>query len=318
MLDALRFVQGAVAKKDFVPEFTHFKISNGRVLGMNGSLILSSPIDLDLDACPKAIPFVKAIQTCKETIQLHLTPSGKLSVKSGAFKALVECVPSFVPEVSLEGLEAPLNSGILPVLKVLSPFIAEDASRPWARGILFRGGSAFATNNVCLVEHWLGEPFPLEINLPKSAVSELLRIGEEPERIQVSETNVTFYFADDRWMRTQTYTTQWPDLAKVLDNPSKQVAVPDGLFEAVSSLKPFVGDTGRLFITPDGVLSTSQTEDEGARVEVDGLDTAGCFHFEQIALLESVAKTIDLSLWPAPCMFQGDKLRGAIVGMRMS
>jgi DNA polymerase III sliding clamp (beta) subunit (PCNA family) len=317
MLDALRFVQGAVAKKDFVPELLHFKIENGIVRGYNGSLALCCPIDLDLNASPKAVPFVKAIQTCKETIQLHMTASGKLSVKSGTFKALVECSPEVFPEVIPEGLEAPLNSGILPVLKVLAPFIAEDASRPWARGILFRGGSAFATNNVCLVEHWLGEPFPVEINLPKSAVTELLRIGEEPERIQVSEHSATFHFAGNRWLRTQTYTTQWPDLSRVLDNPSKQVEVPSGLFEAVASLKPFVSDTGRLFLHPSGTISTSQSEDEGAKVELSGLTDTGCFHFEQIALLEPVAKTIDLSLWPAPCMFQGDKLRGAIVGMRL-
>jgi len=33
-------------------------------------------------------------------------------------------------------------------------------------------------------------------------------------------------------------------------------------------------------------------------------------------LLQGNVKTIDWSLYPAPCMFFGDKLRGAIVGMR--
>jgi hypothetical protein len=32
MLDALKFVKGAVAKKDFVPELTHFRITGGRVV----------------------------------------------------------------------------------------------------------------------------------------------------------------------------------------------------------------------------------------------------------------------------------------------
>lgn len=317
MLNALKFVQGAVAKKDFVPELTHFKIENGRILGFNGSIALSCPINLDLNICPKATSFVKAIQTCKETIQIHLTPSGKLSVKSGAFKALVECVPSFVPEVGPEGPEAPLNSGILPVLKTLAPFIAEDASRPWARGILFRGGSAFATNNICLVEHWLGEPFPVEINIPRAAVMELLRINEEPVRIQVTEQSATFHFTGDRWLRTQTYTTVWPDLAKVLGNPSVQKPAPENLWTAVEDLKPFVDDLGRIFFNSTGIISTSPSEDEGAKVEVSGLQDQGCFHFEQLLLVGGIASTIDLSLWPAPCLFQGDKLRGAIVGMRM-
>lgn len=316
MLDSLRFVQGAVAKKDFVPELTHFKIEDGRILGFNGSIALSCPIDLDLNVCPKAIPFVKAIQTCKETIQLHLTPSGKLSVKSGPFKALVECVPSFVPEAGPEGPEAPLNGGILPVLKTLSPFIAEDASRPWARGILFRNGSAFATNNVCLLEHWLGAPFPVEINLPKSAVTELLRIGEEPVRIQVTETSATFHFKGDRWLRTQLYTTQWPDVARILDTFSNQQPVPEYLFDSIETLKPFVNESNRVFFHPSGVVATSESEDEGAKVEIPEVQTGGCFHIEQILLLDGVASTIDFSAWPAPCLFQGENLRGAIVGMR--
>lgn len=315
MLDALRFVQGAVAMRDFVPELQHFKIENCTIRGYNGMMGLCCPIDLDLNVAPKAVPFIKAIQTCKDTVQLHMTPSGKLSIKSGKFKALIECCQESFPDVAPEGVETKLSGGLLGVLKVLAPFIAEDASKPWARGILLRGQSAFATNNICLIEHWLTAPTPVEINIPRAAVLELIRIGEEPERVQVNSHSATFHFSNNRWLRTQTYSTEWPDLARVLNAQNSTIPVPEGLFEAVRDVSPFVDDLGRIFFIGEG-LSTCD-RGEGASMEVPGLFDQGCYHFKQLLLLEKVAKTIDFSTYPAPSIFYGDGVRGAIVGLKV-
>ena len=315
MLKALKFVQGAVASKDFVPELMHFKIENGTIRGYNGMMGLCCPIDLDLNVSPKATSFIKAIQTCKDTVQLHMTPAGRLSVKSGKFKAFIECSQEAFPDAPPEGVEFALNGGLLGVLKLLAPFIAEDASRPWARGILLRGQSAFATNNICVVECWLNAPAPVEINIPRAAVLELIRIGEEPSKVQMTETSATFHFSGNRWLRTQTYSTAWPDLGKILDRENKAQGVPKTLFEAVTDLAPFVDDLGRIFFTKD-VVSTGQDDGTGASVEVDGIPEGGCYHFKQLLLLEKVAQTVDFESYPAPSIFYGDGIRGAIVGMR--
>ncbi len=315
MLESLRFVQGSIAKKDLVPELMHFHIRNGTIRGYNGALGLCSPIDLDLDVCPKAVSLVKAIQTCKETIQLHMTPNGRLSVKSGKFKAFIDCIEGSFPEVEPEGEEVALNGNMLAILKKLTPFIAEDASRPWARGILFKGQSAFATNNVILVEHWISTKFPVDINIPKSAVTEMIRIGEEPERMQVAENSVTFHFSGNRWLRTQTFPTAWPDLGAILDKGGSPVGVPDGLWDAIESLIPFVDDLGRIYLDNDKV-STGLEDNNGAVVEVPGLVATGCFNYEQLRRLPPVVEKIDFSAFPNPCLFYGDNLRGAIAGMR--
>ena len=317
MLNALRFVQGAVAGKDFVPELCHFRIEGGTIRSYNGMLGMCCPINLDLDITPKATSFLKAIQTCKATTQLHMTPTGKLSIKSGKFKAMVECIETPFPDAQPEGVEFALSGGLQPVLKALAPFIAEDASRPWARGILFRGQSAFATNNICLLEHWLTNLVPMDVNIPRSAVLELIRIGEEPTHMQLTDNSVTFHFSGNRWLRTQTYSTEWPDLSRILDEESNQVNIPTDLFEAVTDLSPFVDDLGRIFFT-EGKVSTLQGEEgSGAIVEVEGIPAEGCYHFKQLLLLEKAIKTIDFSTYPAPCLFRGDFIRGAIIGFRV-
>jgi DNA polymerase III sliding clamp (beta) subunit (PCNA family) len=317
MLDVLKFVQGSVASKDFVPELMHFKIENGTIRGYNGMLGLCCPIALDLNVSPKAVPFIKAIQTCKDTVQLHVTPAGKLAVKSGKFKAFIDCIEAEFPDRPPEGVTTALSGSLLRVLKTLAPFIAEDASRPWARGILLRGQSAFATNNICVIEHWLDQVFPVEVNLPRSAVLELIRIGVEPISIQATDQSVTFHYPEGRWLRTQTYSTKWPDLERILNVGCNRLPIPAGLFEAITDLSPFVDDLGRIFLKRDGSISTGQHEGVGASVELPEMISEGCYHFKQILLLEKVATSIDLNAYPAPCLFMGDKVRGAIVGMRV-
>lgn len=317
MIDSLKFVQGAVAKKDFVQELTHYHIEGGFIKAFNGMLGLCCPIDLDLDVKPNATQFNKAIQSCKETAALHLTDKGRLAIKSGPFRAFVDCIPGDFPEVAPEGREIPLNGGLLKVIKTLAPFIAEDASRQWARGILLRGQSAYVTNNIVLIQHWLGYEFPVDLNIPRAAVVELIRIGEEPVSLQVGENNVTFHFEGDRWLRTQTYDLSWPDVDRVLSvGTPPTVPAPQALWEAAEDLAPFVDDLGRLFLSA-GKASTSQHDGEGASVDIPEIQHNGCFHFKQLGLVSKVVETIDFSQYPKPCPFLGKDLRGVIIGMKV-
>ena len=316
MLSSLKFVQGAVAKKDFVPALNHFRIEGGRVKGYNGMIALCSPIDLDLAITPKALPFTKAIQACTETISMHVTDKGRLSIKSGRFKAFVDCLEQPFPAVEPEGQRITLDGKFLEAIKILSEFIAEDASRPWARGILFYDTSAYATNNVVMVEHWLGYNFPVAINVPKQAVDELLRIDEEPEYLQWAGDSLTFHFAGDRWLRTQLLTLAWPDVTQVLNREGAPKAFPNALFAAIETLLPFVEEMPAVHFMPDGSITTSVHEGQGASVQVDPFGAVGSYNIHQFLLLQGVATLFDLTAYPAPCIFHGDRIRGVIIGLR--
>ena len=316
MLDALRFVQGAVAKKDFVPALTHFRIKDRTIMGSNGNMTLSSPIDLDLDIMPKAGPFIKALQTCQETIGLHVTAGGRLSIKSGRFKALVDCIPDGFPDTTPQGVFVELPDGILPALKALGPFIAEDASRPWARGILLRNSSAYATNNVVLMEYWLKAPFPVALNVPRSAVVELLRIGIEPMRLQVCNDSVTFHYEGGQWLKTQLYSTEWPDLNRIFNLPSNPEPVPTGLWDALEDLKPFTDKLNQVYMSPGKVSTGPDGDDASATSEVPAVSTKGVFNLDYLSKLKGVAERIDFTTYPKPCLFFGENVRGAIIGMR--
>jgi DNA polymerase III sliding clamp (beta) subunit (PCNA family) len=317
MLKELKFVMGAVSKKDMIPAMKHFAIESGRVRSYNGTLALSSPIPFNIDCYPRADMLYKAIASCDETVTLSLTPAGKLSVKSGAFRALISCVEK--SEVHLEPTGEKFTVDGVPLLKafkVLEPFIGDDASRPWANGILLRGQSAFATCNVVLCEYWLGATFPHVVNIPAAAVREVIRIGEEPHELQMDENSISFLYSDGRWIRTQLFSTEWPDLAKVLEKQCNAKPVDDRIFNALDKLKAFTDKSGRV-IFKAGMASTHDAEEEGGHIEIYGSEMQGIYSLEMLSLLKGVAQQADFSTYPKPCLFYGDRLRGAIVGRHM-
>lgn len=320
MLNDLKFVQGAVARKDYVPALTHFHISDGQIFGFNGILAISTPTDLAVKASPKGAQFVKAVERVPdgEEIVLNLTEAGRLSIKAGKFRAYVECHEEAEQYVKLEpeGERADMPPGLLNVLKKLAPFMGEDATRPWARGVLLRGQSAFATNNIVLVEHWLPLVFPDELILPAEAVKEMIRVGVDPCAIQIAERTVTMHYENGSWIRTQLIHGEWPDLAKVLNVEHNAIPLPDGFFEAVRRLDAFTTKENHIFLRP-GVVATSATEGDGALMQLDDFDGVGCHFLPQLIKLDGIIESIDFGAWPRPCLFFGDLLRGAIIGPRL-
>jgi len=321
MLKALKFVKGAVAKKDYQPALTHFRIANGRVIGFNGTIALSSPIDLDIEATPKALPFVKAIELCASTtVAIHMTPVGRLALKAGGFKVFIDCsdegdlLDSIVPQ----GEDVPIDSGFLAAIKRLLPYTSNDASRLWAMGVLLRGQSAYATNNIVLLEYWIGSPMP-DINLPASAILELNRINEQPIKVRLSENSVTFFFQGDRWLRSQLLSVDWPDISALLDKAFEGAdlqPIPPMLFGAVEMLAPFVDLEGRIYFR-DNILCTGPEPEGGvgASMAMEGLPAYGAYHHKHIASLNGCATDIDFTRHPNPCPFIGEKLRGVFLGM---
>lgn len=316
--DALRFVKGAVSTKNFVPAMKHFAVQDGRVSAFNGVVALSSPIGVDLACAPKADPLVSAIDRCTDVVSLDLQNNERLFVKSSGFGVFVECLPLVeVPVAKPEGdIVAIDGERLVAALTALKPFIGSDASRPWSNGVLLKDKSAFATNNVILVQYWLGEDLSVPVNIPSAAVKELMRIKQKPTHIQVSNSSVTFHFEENRWLHSLLYDAKsWPVLTKILDAPCATQPVPDGLFEGLTNIKPFLDESGRVYFQQDHITSVRDVAAGGAYQRVDGIPEGPIYSHSMLSLLDGVAHKIDFSTWPAPNIFYGDNIRGAIVGM---
>lgn len=320
MLEALRFVKGAVARKDFLPVLTHFRIDGGRILGSNGNLSLSSPIDLSLTASPKAETFAAAIANCDDGVAIVQLPNGSLAIKSGTYRAVVECSTDEFPVIKVGGYRHDLPFDILPALKTLQAFVSEDASRPWSQGILFRGKSAFATNNIIVAEYWIGVDIPVEINIPTKVVDEMIRIDEEPEYIEIAPdeegkaVGITIRYSGDRWMNHPAVGGEWPDASRYLNAPYNYVDFPAEIFPAMEKVKRFVSKIDQAIYFTTGRLCTNADRELGSSVDLEAINFEGKYSMPQLLLLQGVATKIDFTQNPAG--FIGEGLRGVIIGMR--
>lgn len=319
MIDDLRFVQGAMKANKILPELEHYQLGGGRVIGYNGFMALSSPIALDIEAKPKADLFNKAIQACGDTIAINLTDSGNLRIASGPFTATIKCTTQEVYNITLEGemFEAPPN--LTETFKRLLPFISEDASRPWAMGLGVHNGCFEATNNIIIHQVWTGHNLP-SFNCPRFAVAEIVRLKVNPSHVQVNPNAVTFHWADTgRWLRTNLLTDEWPHaiIEQILagDGEADPQPVPDGLFEAVETLRPFASPNNQAVRIGDGFVSTGEG-DSVATIMVPGLTAGPVFSISILALLAGHITGIDFGAYPKPCPFIGPNSRGIILGQR--
>ena len=77
---------------------------------------------------------------------------------------------------------------------------------------------------------------------------------------------------------------------------------------------PFRDKLDRVFFR-DGHVRTSENDDEGAMMKVEGLPDA-IFNIDMVKLLQDNADKVDFESYPSPCLFTSKRVRGAIVGMK--
>lgn len=324
MLNAIRFVQGAVARKDFVPSLRHFHIADNRITAYNGVVALSSPIDLAITATPKAEQFGKAIAACKDKVSLTVTTAGRIGIRSGTFRAFIECTDEPFPVVMPTGQPLPLNGAFMQALHRVSPFISDDASRAWSLGVLFQGKSLIATNNVIAVQAWVGQdaPFARTVAIPKEAIYEMLRINEEPTGYQLDDTGMTLHYENGRWLQTRLLSTGWPDVIGLLDAVHGEATTfadkGEEILPALETLAPFLDADNRVYYG-HCLLSTHRpgNDAQGASVDIAATVGAGVFNHAMLTKVARVATKMDLSHENGPrCPFVAEGLRGVIIGYR--
>lgn len=314
MLDALRFVRGAIAAKDFVPVLRHFYIGGGIIRGSNGKMTICSPIEGVPDCCPEGLSFIKAISSCESEPSLTLTKAGRVKISAGAFTAFVAAIPVEQHlHVEPEGSRVAMAPGLLDAIKAMRSFVGTDASRQWSTGILLTGTHAYATNNVIAVEHVLATTMPRAC-LPAFALDELLRINEDPIAYSSSANNLTFYFTGDRWVKTQLLPSDWPPIDEMLNATISATTPPHpDLFKALQLLRPFADEMLGVTLDENG-LRVGDAED-AARFAIAGGLPPGFFHLDMLMLLKD-STAIELSEYPSRVPFNRPRLRGIMMGMR--
>jgi len=320
MLSDLKIVQGALSTKNFTPILKSFRISNGWVIGSNSrmSIMKLIPELAGLNITVPAERFIKAINACNDEPKLTVSDSGNLSVTAGKFRARIPLQNNDdypMPQLTGETVE---GVNMLESLKTIQQFIGSDITRPWACGCLFENGYLYATNNTAIVRVPFTGNIPT-VNLPAHAVTELLRIKQEPISMRVTDNVVSMELADGTWLQSTLVDSKWPDTTPLFDYPFDQLPeLPAGLLQAVEQVTPFCKDPKfpRIHFGEHGV-STEQG-DYGASVEGLVLPE-GTYRAEPLTQALQVATHGDFTGYPRPCPFTGvGGVQGVIIGLKVT
>ncbi len=321
MLDRLKIVYGAVQERALLAALSHVCLYQGRVQATNGRMSIDSALPElpDLNAIIPADRFLAAIEAAGADARVE-EKDGRVVIAAGRFRARIPALtsgtfPRSEPDPPDWMLEAPL----LPTVKRLRPFMADDATNAWATALLCTATTATVTNNVCL----LSEPCSMldgtgikQVAIPGWALDEIIRLNREPEGFGVSESSITFYFGDV-WLKTQLILSEWPvvKVAELLKSlPKKMPEVPEGLAQAVDMVMPFCKDPKFpvILMQEDGVA----TEEFDHQAEVRGLKLPTMrFNGTMLQLVLSKAERF-AALGSERAGFTIGPARGVIMGLR--
>lgn len=191
-----------------------------RAQAQNGRYTVDVPTDLP-SLCANADRMVSVWAACKGDPKVSATES-TLTVTQGRLRARVSLsdgkdyprdTPD--PETAHKALD------LRPVLLGLQPFVATDASRPWATSVCLANGFAYATNNIVLARCPIDTGLPGAVNVPGSAVEALLAQPAALVGLGASDNSLTFYFDGGVWIKSLLVAGDWP------------TATVDGLLAAV-------------------------------------------------------------------------------------
>ena len=312
LINALKFISPA-QRKAGTPNQTNCVFYGGFVTAFDGLLTIGHPVDEDINACPNTHGLLNALLKCGEKLSITQLDSGRLSIKSDKFKALVPCerfdvMPYAGPDVACAAIDDRLKAGF----ELVSPLANENAQRTSLAAILLQANTVVATNGHVLLEYWHGIDLPPNILLPKPAVKAIGNVGKKLTQFGFSGNSATFFFEDGSYIKSQLFDERYVDYASVLDVAVNPWPLPEDFYKAVDTLESFT-ENHLLYFGANGMRSHFD-ENEGASFEMSGLTAGLIFNAEYLQLVRKAFVNVDFQ--PDRAFFFGENARGAIMGCR--
>lgn len=318
--EVLRLVKSVVPDRDLIAVMTHFHMYGGRIQGGNGRMAIEAPwVDFPSDEpiSVPADPLVKAFEAMADP-KITITPGGKLKVSEGRMRVQIPISTEKYYLAEKPADFVPFDDSVLRTMRKVRPFVSEDASRPWAMGVLIRDGYLYATNNVVMVRKRVDTD--LEFSLPGYAIDQLSRYQKKVEGIHVEPNHVTFTMEGDTWFQSNRYAEQWPDVTKFFEGMEEVGPELTGKeLAAVQKVLPFVPDKRHPVIRFVGNKVATLSGDMEAEIETDNDYQEANFHAVPLQLVLGVATHMDFTKYPQPVPFwnPADGLEGVFVGVRL-
>ena len=206
--------------------------------------------DFDLEGAEFAVPadrFYKLVKTLFDTIELELTPTGTLIVKSGSNKsklntAPVKGFPNFLPPSKEDFCDSP---NFADALEAVSFVVGSNAAKPELMGVGIHKDHAYSGDGRRAARFRLETPSLGSVTIPSTSVESIIRLGN-PSTITTNDLGrpnviIAEYDQGRTLFITNVFQTNFPFNATdgVLKNASGKLKVefPKELGDALSRVE---------------------------------------------------------------------------------
>jgi hypothetical protein len=297
-----------------VKNFTRVSFAHSRMQAFDGVIQFQamtvfpreSAFTLSEEKLAAALSLIAPAEKISESAEFVRMVRGPLSVRLRKLDASEGFFDPFKMSKNAKKAE-----GFLDVLKLVAPFLSEDATRAWSLSVLIKNGYAWSTNNLALVRAPYSSPFgKIALSIPAPAVKLLVELPsidyielESDGHITLSSGKLLYRFAQA--------SSEWPDLEKMFDAmPKKLPLLPSEMREAAA--------TSSRLSDRFTSLSLNKVESQGAALEstyeVAFEKGEGLFSAKLLTLIADKATHADFSFYPKPIFFRGEGFEGTAIG----
>lgn len=257
------------------PYQTHAYIHAGWMTTYDGVLMYGHKVDFQFSALPHFGNLRSALQSAGKEFSASQIDMGRLSIKGKKARLVVPCLTDValvsrpMPDNPISMIDSRIRDGF----EIMSDIVNKNAERTIAASVLMQPELMTATDFQLCVQFYHGINFPV-ITVPANFIDAVLKVPKDLVSFGFSDSSLTFWFADESFIRTAVFAEQWPDLNHLFNrNWGTAAEVPADFFEAMATLRPFLHNV-RHIVCNTGVMQTHLEDDIGGTFEVKGLQEA--------------------------------------------
>lgn len=316
-LAAIERVKNAVSSKPLVPHLTHYLIDNGEIMSTDGQLNAGGPFpDSGVKYMVPAAEFEKVLLKFGRKASIEVEQKS-IVIKAGRYTARIATLADYdaFPLQRPRGEEAKNVGQLINIFRRLRPFVSDNATRPFAMAYRLRSTDVTVTNNIVLARSTHTLPKGFDHLVPVWAVDFVLaRRDAVLSSVRFDKGSFSFLFDDGSWMMSPLIAEQFPDgpCDKMLEaTPDATWAIPGDWREAFNVVAELSEDSVRLY--PDRITGGVGFSEVQAEVKSPVKELTP-FVTKQLKLVVETATYFDPSLFPKPCPWQSEGIKGVIMG----
>jgi len=299
LIKAIEFVntaqKGPGANAVGLPYQTHTILRARTAQAYDGVLAGGIGIEFaEINTAAHTDKLLAALKRCKAEYSVTQVDGGQLVVKSGSFRAVVDCLnPADLASNALmpDDPVAVINDNIKKGFATLNPLVAENAQHVVTSSLLLQSNTMVATDRILIAEYWHGIHLPPGLVIPKAALTAIVKTDKPLARLGFSDGSVTFWFEDMSWIKTQRHSEAWPDTSHIFNFTPAVEETPKKLREAVEAVAPFAAE-GCVWLNHNEVASHLDNA-TGATHDCKGLPGGAVFGIKRLLDVLNITTHVD-------------------------